>query len=114
MKKAHRVAFIKEVIKLIEHKTPCLESYVEQQFEKYVRKCKHFDRDVNLDEFYDKMPDRYKVLRGKGQIGLPYDAELLEELRYDLEVQEPPPPKPSKEVPSKETPSKTNPDKKTK
>lgn len=103
MKKAHRIAFIKEVIKLMAHKTPCLESYVEQQFEKYVRKCKHFDRDVNLDEFYDKMPDRYKVLRADGQIGLPYDAELLEELKDDLEALEPSPKKPA-----------PNPDKKTK
>ncbi len=105
MKKSHRIAFTKEVIKLIEHKTPCLESYVSQQFEKYVRKCRHFKRDVSLEEFYNKMPERYRVLRSDGQTGLPYDAELLEEMRADLEALEPPPKKSTKD---------TNPDKKIK
>lgn len=105
MKKSHRIAFIKEAIKLIEQHTPCLESYVRDNFAKYVRKCKHLNKEVNLDKFYDGMPARYRVLRSDGQTGLPYDAELLEELEEDLEALEP-----SKKIKAS---MDSNPDKKT-
>lgn len=86
MKKSHRIAIVQQAIENIEQHTHCMESYTRIYFEQYVRKCKHLKKDVNLDEFYELIPKNVRVLRAEGPVADPYDAELLEELQFELEA----------------------------
>lgn len=86
MKKSHRIALVKQAIENIEQHTHCLESYTRIYFEPYVRKCKHLKKPVNLEEFYELIPENVRVLRAEGPVANPYDAELLEELKLELQA----------------------------